>query len=120
MCGRIAQLVERSSDKAEVPGSIPGAPTVFGWGCSSTGRAPALQAGGCRFEPGHLHWREVGWIGLPDPLTALDGASKIRTPRLRELVIAAESAGSRRRSGVPGRGGTGRARWAQGIFGNLV
>ena len=24
-------------------------------GRSSTGRAPALQAGGCRFEPGRLH-----------------------------------------------------------------
>ena len=24
-------------------------------GCSSTGRASALQAGGCRFEPDHLH-----------------------------------------------------------------
>lgn len=24
-------------------------------GCSSAGRAPALQAGGRRFEPGHLH-----------------------------------------------------------------
>ena len=27
---------------------------VFG-GCSSAGRAPALQAGGRRFDPGHLH-----------------------------------------------------------------
>ena len=25
------------------------------WGCSSAGRAPALQAGGHRFEPVHLH-----------------------------------------------------------------
>ena len=25
------------------------------WGCSSVGRAPALQAGGHRFEPVHLH-----------------------------------------------------------------
>jgi hypothetical protein len=25
------------------------------WGCSSAGRAPALQAGGRRFEPAHLH-----------------------------------------------------------------
>ena len=25
------------------------------WGCSSDGRAPALQAGGHRFEPDHLH-----------------------------------------------------------------
>ena len=25
------------------------------WGCSSAGRAPALQAGGRRFETCHLH-----------------------------------------------------------------
>ena len=25
------------------------------WGCSSAGRAPALQAGGQEFEPPHLH-----------------------------------------------------------------
>ena len=28
---------------------------VFRWGCSSAGRAPALQAGGQGFEPLHLH-----------------------------------------------------------------
>jgi hypothetical protein len=27
------------------------------WGCSSAGRAPALQAGGRRFESAHLHHR---------------------------------------------------------------
>ena len=26
------------------------------WGCSSVGRAPALQAGGQEFESLHLHW----------------------------------------------------------------
>lgn len=29
----------------------------MGRGCSSAGRAPALQAGGRRFEPDHLHYR---------------------------------------------------------------
>ena len=29
------------------------------WGCSSAGRAPALQAGGHGFEPHHLHHRQV-------------------------------------------------------------
>ena len=29
-----------------------------GWGCSSVGRAPALQAGGHEFESHHLHWLE--------------------------------------------------------------
>ena len=27
------------------------------WGCSSAGRAPALQAGGQRFDPAYLHQR---------------------------------------------------------------
>ena len=30
------------------------------WGCSSAGRAPALQAGGQRFDPAQLHH----WFGL--------------------------------------------------------
>ena len=30
-------------------------PLISGWGCSSAGRAPALHAGGHRFEPVHLH-----------------------------------------------------------------
>src|SRR5215472_2387495 len=29
--------------------------TVFGWGCSSVGRAPRSQRGGRRFDPDHLH-----------------------------------------------------------------
>ena len=29
--------------------------TLGTWGCSSAGRAPALQAGGHGFEPHHLH-----------------------------------------------------------------
>ena len=35
------------------------------WGCSSAGRAPALQAGGQEFDPPHLHhFREVeGQVG---------------------------------------------------------
>ena len=32
----------------------PDPPITFG-GCSSIGRAPALQAGGHRFDPVHLH-----------------------------------------------------------------
>ena len=31
--------------------------TLGTWGCSSAGRAPALQAGGHGFEPHHLHHR---------------------------------------------------------------
>lgn len=33
-----------------------GLPSVIErWGCSSAGRAPALQAGGQRFDPAQLH-----------------------------------------------------------------
>ena len=35
----------------------------FIWGCSSVGRAPALQAGGQEFESLHLHWSTE--VGLP-------------------------------------------------------
>ena len=39
------------------------------WGCSSAGRAPALQAGGRRFEPDHLHsLREWGPGRCPGPV----------------------------------------------------
>ena len=31
-------------------------PDSLKWGCSSAGRAPALQAGGQGFESLHLHW----------------------------------------------------------------
>jgi hypothetical protein len=33
------------------------------WGHSSAGRAPALQAGGHRFDPGWLHWMKLLQIG---------------------------------------------------------
>ena len=29
----------------------------FIWGCSSAGRAPALQAGGQEFDPPYLHYK---------------------------------------------------------------
>ena len=29
------------------------------WGCSSVGRAPALQAGGHEFESHHLHSKRI-------------------------------------------------------------
>ena len=52
------------------------------WGISSVGRAPALQAGGHRFEPGILHHLDRLEVGgqrrydadhalLVDPLTAV-------------------------------------------------
>ena len=39
---------------------LPGPPMLLKRGCSSAGRAPALQAGGRRFESDHLHHFGVG------------------------------------------------------------
>ena len=59
--GSIAQLwLERTPDKREVSGSTPLRPTNFegidvhnvNRGYSSAGRAPGLQPGGHRFDPG--------------------------------------------------------------------
>ena len=47
--------LERTPDKREVDGSSPFRP-IF-WGISSDGRAPALQAGGQRFDPAILHYQ---------------------------------------------------------------
>ena len=68
--------LERTPDKREVDGSTPSRPTtrfrmldlttlnpkfaIFVRGCSSAGRAPALHAGGHRFEPVHLHQVHLG------------------------------------------------------------
>ncbi len=48
--------LERTPDKREVGGSIPPKPIDMSnfRGISSIGRAPALQAGGYRFDPGIL------------------------------------------------------------------
>jgi hypothetical protein len=60
--------LERTPDKREVDSSTLSRPTMARleldetaslgsqeWGCSSAGRAPALHAGGHRFDPVHLH-----------------------------------------------------------------
>ena len=58
LAGPIAQLVEHRADNAGVTGAIPVRPTT-NWGHSSVGRAPALQAGGYRFDPGCLHQAKI-------------------------------------------------------------
>ena len=57
-CGLVGKTVLYSFERAP-KGSTQGKRTKAGapWGCSSAGRAPALQAGGHRFEPVHLHQR---------------------------------------------------------------
>lgn len=52
-CRRVAQLEERSLDKADVVGSTPTTPTMCA--DSSTGRAPVLQTGCRRFDPYSAH-----------------------------------------------------------------
>ena len=71
--GPIAQLAERTADNREVSGSNPLRPTtVTARGCSSVGRAPPLQGGGRRFDPGQLHQARATWrrdtSGGPLPL----------------------------------------------------
>ena len=46
------------------------------WGVSSAGRAPALQAGGHRFDPGTLHQKKNG---VPDKADALVGRGETKT-----------------------------------------
>ena len=50
----LAQSVERRTVNPQVPGSTPGGGANY-WGCSSPGRAVALQAIGSGFESCHLH-----------------------------------------------------------------
>ena len=58
--------LERIPDKDEAGGSSPPRPTSLtleSGGISSAGRAPALQAGGQRFDPAILHqaWMFSAW-----------------------------------------------------------
>ena len=44
---------------------LPGPPMLLKRGCSSAGRAPALQAGGRRFESDHLHFSRFACANAP-------------------------------------------------------
>ena len=59
--------LEHTLDKRGVGGSSPPRPTTLEWsvgrGCSSVGRAPALQAGGHRFDPVQLHHLQASGCG---------------------------------------------------------
>ena len=50
------------------PPQAANAEAMHPWGCSSVGRAPALQAGGHRFDPVHLHQELLSksgrWLGF--------------------------------------------------------
>jgi hypothetical protein len=55
----IAELRFSDHDDADFNSAVPqfrsSAVPQFGGGCSSAGRAPGLQPGGHRFDPGQLH-----------------------------------------------------------------
>ena len=53
----------KSEEKKEIreAGKDPGTESTEVRGCSSVGRAPALQAGGQGFESLHLHQRTEKW-----------------------------------------------------------
>ena len=56
--GKIAQRWHRDRERKTVPRSWKNGESethLLKWGCSSAGRAPALQAGGHGFESHHLH-----------------------------------------------------------------
>ncbi len=49
------------------------------WGCSSAGRAPALHAGGHRFESVHLHQGEGWWVAARDCGEVIDSWQLLAT-----------------------------------------
>ena len=48
------------------------------WGCSSAGRAPALQAGGHGFDSHHLHHPTKGWGQNPSGFEVIENRIKRR------------------------------------------
>ena len=52
---------------------------MFSWGCSSVGRAPALQAGGHEFESHHLHGQ--------DHLLIMSPARRIRALHIENCIL---------------------------------
>ena len=57
--GVVAQLVEVSCFTVQRICQKGAIPCAKFWGCSSVGRAPALQAGGRQFEPDQLHQNKM-------------------------------------------------------------
>ena len=61
------------------------------WGCSSVGRAPALQAGGRQFDPDHLHQirlRAGSSVGLERALDKREvGSSSLPRPTILKVSL---------------------------------
>ena len=90
--------LERTPDKREVGGSNPPRPTSFRHeglyrGCSSIGRAPALQAGCRRFDSDQLHWIFGAWTSRPGMPRRQDrcGRPKLPDNRIRRVKKASTS-----------------------------
>ena len=86
--------LERTPDKREVGGSNPPRPTssddARSWGCSSVGRAPALQAGCRRFDSDQLHTRRCRELESRRR-GAASRASKHSDNRIRRVIRASHS-----------------------------
>src|SRR3990172_6008643 len=77
-------------------------------GCSSAGRAPALQAGGRRFESGHLHQVQEDpkvWRARTGSLSSLTTAYEIleKPERLQRKRVCRDHGGCRGQASKGGR-----------------
>ncbi len=91
--------LERTPDKREVGSSNLPRPTIIGRrshrraarrGCSSVGRAPALQAGGHRFDSVHLHQLQAPYSGTTT-WRRLDMPERVSEPRSQADAVPAGS-----------------------------
>lgn len=66
-----------------------GADDRNGWGCSSAGRAPALQAGGQRFDPAQLHhfWLGLGRRTTGDGLWPCEASLRLSAERFGKSIL---------------------------------
>ena len=76
----LAQMVEQMLCKHTVTGSNPVSGSIKFWGCSSVGRAPALQAGCRRFDPVHLHHCGLSSVGRASAFQAQGREFEPRSP----------------------------------------
>ena len=80
MRGRTRETVEEGTSSETEPVSFSGfggEELAAAWGCSSVGRAPALQAGSQGFESPHLHQRTGNRTGKPVPDAEIHGGSSV-------------------------------------------
>ena len=87
------------------------------WGCSSVGRAPALQAGGQEFESLHLHWHGEPCMYLENRIQktkteknlkqeidireAVKNSQKKEEPKTGDVTLYIRAEGTRKKSPKP-------------------